>query len=199
MNGNQQNSNEIERYKVILLGDSGVGKTSLCSRQTANTFEFKMNPTIGSSHIKSRVTVHDQTVELMIWDTAGQEQFASLVPLFSRDTAVCIIVASVVNTDSCNHIMTWAKRLQDSGENPPLIVAINKIDLVEEQTLSVDEIRAKFAPDIQDIFLTSARTGAGIDQLFQQVAATARISHIPPPPETQPQEVEETPTKSSCC
>lgn len=174
---NQPEGKEVERYKVILLGDAGVGKTSLCRRYTENTFDFKMNPTIGSSHIRTRVNVEGRSVELMIWDTAGQEQFASLVPLYSRNTDVCLVVASVVNSDSCNHIMTWIKRINDSGVYPSIVVAINKVDLVEDQPPSIDEIRKKYTQGIDYIFLTSARTGSGIEQLFQQVASDAINFH----------------------
>ncbi|OHS97178.1 small GTP-binding protein [Tritrichomonas foetus] len=174
MDNNDPSGGEIERFKIVLIGDAGVGKTSLARRQAENTFEFKMNPTIGSSHIKTRMTVCGHLVELMLWDTAGHEQFASLVPLYSRNTDVCVVVASVVNSDSCAHIKTWIKRLNDAGEFPPIVVALNKIDLLDEEPINVAEIREKYAPDIEDIFLTSARTGIGVDDLFQQVAANAR-------------------------
>lgn len=195
---NQSEGNEIERYKVILLGDAGVGKTSLCRRYTENTFDFKMNPTIGSSHIRTRVNVDGRSVELMIWDTAGQEQFASLVPLYSRNTDVCLVVASVVNSDSCSHIMTWIKRINESGVYPSVVVAINKVDLVEDQPPSIDEIRKKYTEGIDYIFLTSARTGSGIEQLFQQVAAEA-ISHKKEPANNiQPINEEEKKSKDCC-
>ena len=165
---------EVKHYKVILIGDAGVGKTSLARWQAEKTFDFKMKPTVGSSHVKIKVSVDGQLVELRLWDTAGQEQFASLVPMYSRNTDVCIVVSSVVNNASCEHIKTWINRVHDSNVFPAIVVAFNKIDLLDEDLLSVSEFREKYVPEIKDVFLTSARTGVGIDELFQYVAISAK-------------------------
>lgn len=168
---------EYEKYKVIILGDAGVGKTSLARRQSLDAFDFKMNPTVGASHIKTKLKVEDHNVELMLWDTAGQEQFAALVPMYARGANVCIITGSIVNPDSVDHMKVWKERLFASGENPPIIAAINKIDLIEGAPLTMDEARAKAESVCDDIFFVSARTGDSVDQLFQAVAAAALQSN----------------------
>ena len=171
-----EQSNEVIRYKVILLGDAGVGKTSLAKRQTQGTFDFKMNPTIGAAHMKSPIKIDGQQIELMIWDTAGQEQFASLVPMYARNANVCILVASIVNPDSCAHLATWEERLYASGEKPPIVVAINKIDLLDGAPLTMDDVRTQYGDKFPTMFFVSARSGNSVEQLFQQVATEAMNS-----------------------
>lgn len=188
---------DISRFKVILLGDAGVGKTSLAKRQSQGTFDFKMNPTVGAAHMKSPMTIDGKQIELMIWDTAGQEQFASLVPMYARNANVCILVASIVNPDSCHHLTTWQERLYASGEKPPIVVAINKIDLLEGAPLSMDDIRTQYGEKFPTMFFVSARTGDSVEQLFQQVATEA-LDSKPTKQTANPQPVEKKASGCNC-
>lgn len=186
---------QVLKFKVILLGDAGVGKTSIAKRQCAGSFDFKMNPTVGASHLKASMTIDNKKVELMIWDTAGQEQFASLVPMYSRNANVCIIAASIVNPDSVEHLDDWLERLYSSDEKPSIVVAINKIDLTDGAPMTPDDIRDKYGEKYPNMFFVSARTGDGIDQLFQAVATEALKTYVenPTKPTEPPKE-----TKSCC-
>jgi small GTP-binding protein len=164
---------EPPRFKVILLGDPSVGKTSIARRQAHSTFDFKMMSTVGVDHLASELTIAGQKIKLMLWDTAGQEEFASLVPMYVRGAHVCVIVASIVDPDSCAHLELWQDRLQQSGENPPIVVAINKNDLLEGAPLSSEDIRADYGKNFEHIFFVSARSGDSIPELFQQVGILA--------------------------
>ena len=187
-------SEEVSRYKVILLGDAGVGKTSLAKRQSQGTFDFKMNPTVGAAHLKSPMEIDGKQIELMIWDTAGQEQFAPLVPMYSRNAHVCVLVASIVNIESCQNLPIWQERLYASGEKPPIVVAINKMDLIQGAPITIDEIRQQYADRFPLMFFVSARTGDSVDSLFIQVANEAiktKLSKTQPvqlPPEPKAEE-----------
>jgi small GTP-binding protein len=162
----------VPKFKVILLGDTGVGKTSIARRQVQGNFEFKMTPTVGASHLRSTISVANEPVELMLWDTAGQEQFASLVPMYARGAHVCVIVASIVNPDSCDNVNLWRDRLFESGEKPPIVVAVNKIDLLEGAPLDVASLKEQLS-NYPSLYFVSARTGDCIDQLFLNVAQLA--------------------------
>jgi small GTP-binding protein len=162
-----------DRYKVILIGDASVGKTSIARRQANGVFDFKMMSTVGVDHLVSTIDIDGRSIKLMLWDTAGQEQFASLVPMYVRGAHACIIVASVVDPDSCAHLEEWMHVLQKSGENPPIIVAINKTDLLEGAPLNAEEIRTKYGALFPVMFFVSARTGDSISTLFQQVGIAA--------------------------
>lgn len=167
---------DIPKYKVIMMGDAGVGKTSLAIQYAQGTFDFRMSPTVGSSHIKARTTIEDRQIELMIWDTAGHERFNSLIPIYSRGAHACVIVASVVNNDSCTHIVKWISIIKETEPDCPLLLALNKIDLVEDTLPNLSYLRDSYASGIEDVFYTSARSGDGVDHLFHAVAAAA-ISH----------------------
>jgi small GTP-binding protein len=160
------------KFKVILLGDTGVGKTSIARRQAQGTFDFKMAPTVGASHLRAAMTIGKQEVDLMLWDTAGQEQFASLVPMYARGAHVCIIVGSIVNPDSIEHIALWRDRLFDAGERPPIIVAINKMDLVEGAPLTIEDVKVTLTA-FTSLYFVSARTGDCVEHLFTEVAQFA--------------------------
>jgi small GTP-binding protein len=162
-----------EKFKVILLGDASVGKTSIARRHANGTFEFKMLSTVGVDHLISTVTVQARQVKLLLWDTAGQEEFSSLVPMYSRGAHVCVIVASIVDLTSLTHIELWEKRLLESGETPSIIVAINKIDLLDGAPTTMEAIRDEYSAKYPNLFFVSARTGDSISELFYQAALSA--------------------------
>lgn len=165
---------EVEiSFKIIILGDSGVGKTSLALRQCRNQFNFHMAPTVGTTHLKTVIKASDKLIELKIWDTAGQEQFASLVSMYARGANACIVVGSFVDPDSLTNIDTWCQRLHAAGEYPPIIVAINKIDMEEGSPVSTDEIRDKFIQKFPNLFFVSAKRGDNVNELFTSAADEA--------------------------
>lgn len=160
-------------FKLIILGDTGVGKTSLAVRQSRGQFTFQMTPTVGTSHMKTSVQVGEQEVELKIWDTAGQEQFAALVSMYARSAQACIIVGSLTDHVSIENIDTWRDRLHEAGEYPPIIIAINKSDMQEGSPLTPDQIRDDIGGKYPNLFFVSARTGDGVAELFTSAAAEA--------------------------
>jgi small GTP-binding protein len=169
---------DAQKFKVILLGDTGVGKTSIALRRVDDQFEIKRMPTIGTSHLHCPATVDGEQVELLIWDTAGQEQFAQLVPMYCRGASVCIIVASIVNSDSCDNIPVWRDRLYESGDKPPIIIAINKMDLLEGAPMTMEEIREQLE-GFEFLYFVSAKSGDCIEQLFYEAARLAMSRKAP--------------------
>ena len=160
-------------FKVIVLGDSGVGKTSLVIRQTRGQFSFVMAPTIGTSHMKTVLPIDDYDVELKIWDTAGQEQFATLVPMYARGANVCILVASYFDPTSLKNLEVWQERLKEANENPPFVVAINKTDMVDGAPMTIDQIREEYGEKYPNLFFVSAKTGDSVNELFACAAQEA--------------------------
>lgn len=165
-------------FKIIILGDTGVGKTSLALRQCRNQFNFHMTPTVGTTHLKTIIRSNDKLIELKIWDTAGQEQFASLVSMYARGANACIIVGSFVDPNSLTNIETWCQRLYAAGEYPPIIVAINKIDMEEGSPISTEEIREKYITKFPNLFFVSAKRGDNVSELFSCAADEALKAYI---------------------
>lgn len=162
-------NSERVALKIVLLGNSGAGKTSLVNRWITGSHNKSITPTVGANHQKKTIEIENKNVDLFIWDTAGQEQFQALTPLYTRSAACAIICASIVDMDSFNSLDTWKELVNNSCENPPpMILAINKIDLSNDNTLSNETIEEKFTSQFNGIFFTSSVTGEGVDEMFVQ-------------------------------
>lgn len=158
-------------FKAVILGDSGVGKTALVTRWTTGTFTAQNRPTIGANHQRKRVTIDNEEVDIFLWDTAGQEQFQALTPLYARSSSAAILTTSIDNPDSFKNMDKWIELLSSSTEElPPIILAVNKIDLESENTLNRDQIISDNDNRFAGIFFVSAVTNEGVDNLFMATA-----------------------------
>lgn len=158
-------------FKAVILGDSGVGKTALVTRWTTGTFTAQNRPTIGANHQRKRVTIDNEEVDIFLWDTAGQEQFQALTPLYARSSSAAILTTSIDNPDSFKNMDKWIELLSSSTEElPPIILAVNKIDLESENTLNRDQIISDNDNKFAGIFFVSAVTNEGVDNLFMATA-----------------------------
>ena len=164
------NQAKVPGCKVVLLGDSGVGKTCIISRYISGTFESNTASTNGASYA-SKIVKYDQlgkTLSLDIWDTAGQEKYKALTKFFYKDAAVAILVYDITRKESFDSLRDyWYTQLQQNGgKNLVLGVAGNKCDMYEKEAVPENEAR-EFANKINAIFsLTSAQNNTGINELF---------------------------------
>jgi small GTP-binding protein len=159
--------------KVVMLGNSGVGKTSIVMRWSSGNYHSDIPSTIGANHQRKTLLLGDSEVDLYVWDTAGQEQFQALTPLYARSASAAIIVVAADDLNSFNAIANWIDLVQTSCERfPPLILAVNKIDL-PKPVLTDEEVHSKFAQKFQSTFYVSAKTGESIDTLFLSVGEAA--------------------------
>jgi small GTP-binding protein len=155
-------------FKVVLLGDTCVGKSAIARRQCYDEFTLNMISTCGTAHFKTTVHADNKEVELRIWDTGGQEQFCALVPLYTRQARAGIIVASVVDAVSIENAQVWKERLHAAEPDAFFVLAINKMDLA--QAGDAERIRAKLDPDkFPRILFMSAKTGDGVRDMFNLV------------------------------
>jgi small GTP-binding protein len=158
-------------FKVVLLGDSGVGKTSLITRWTTGAFSKGTNPTVGANHQRKRLAIEGREVDLFLWDTAGQEQFQALTPLYARCAAVAILTTSIVETSSFANIDRWVDLLQSAADElPPIVLAVNKIDLRESAQKSTSEIQREYQKRFAGIFFVSAFTDEEVENMFMFAA-----------------------------
>lgn len=160
--------------KIVLLGNSGVGKTSLSTKWTSGNFARTNKPTIGANHQKKTMTIRDQEVDVFLWDTAGQEQFQALTPLYVRSAAAAVIVAAIDDQLSFNGLSTWVELLKSAcGTLPPMVLAINKVDLEGREISTKDQLQSKYSDQFNGIFFVSASTGEQVDCLFVQAVTEA--------------------------
>lgn len=194
-----QSSNQRNTFKAVILGDSGVGKTALVTRWTTGTYTPQNRPTIGANHQRKRVTIDNQEVDIFLWDTAGQEQFQALTPLYARSSSAAILTTSIDNADSFKNIDKWIELLSSSTEGiPPIILAVNKIDIESDDTLDHDKIIAKNDSRFAGIFFVSAATNEGVDNLFMAMAQKGfefALAHSQKSEQLVPAEE----NKKSCC
>ena len=171
---------EIE-IKVCLLGDINVGKTSIASRYCKNTFNDLYINTIGGAYQQQSVTLSNGTkIRLHIWDTSGQDRFRSMTNLYYNDAQVAILTYDVTNEQSLESLNYWLEQLNNKVEIEHMLLCLagNKND-VEASKKTVPTAKGKaFAEEHNMIFYeTSAKTGAGVKELFQ-VIATKEFSII---------------------
>ena len=164
---------KVPGCKVVLIGESGVGKTCIISRYISGTFDSNVTSTNGASYCSKNVKYENLGKNLLldIWDTAGQEKYKSLTKFFYKDAAVAILVYDITRKESFESIRDyWYGQVQENGsKNIVLGIAGNKCDLYEEGAVPESEAR-EFAQKIGAIFeLTSAQNNTGINELFQNV------------------------------
>ncbi len=168
-----EGDSKVPGCKVVLLGDSGVGKTCIISRYISGTFDENSATTNGASYCSKNVNYEKLGKNLLldIWDTAGQEKYKALTKFFYKDAAVCILVYDITRKETFDNLKNfWYSQLKEnSGSNVVLGVAGNKCDLYESEDVKESEAR-QFAEEIGAIFeLTSAQNNTGINELFFEV------------------------------
>ena len=159
--------------KIVLVGDSGVGKTCLISRFITGNFDANVNTTNGASYASKTVEFPQfkKSLVLDIWDTAGQEKYRSLTKFFYKDALMVIMVYDITRRESYDNVKNyWYKEIQENGEkNVVLGIAGNKSDLYENEAVPDKEAR-EFAKSINAIFaLTSAQNNSGVRKLFEDM------------------------------
>ena len=163
----------IESFKVVLVGESGVGKTSIITQYIDQTFQKDLQSTTGGTFSTKSVECDGgKILKFEIWDTAGQEKYRSLTTMFYKDANAAILVYDVTRLESFEEIKNyWAKQIKESApENIILVVAGNKADLIEKEVVDEGEAR-NFANELNAIYVsTSAKNSDGINELFEEIA-----------------------------
>ena len=160
--------------KIVLLGDSGVGKTSIAQRFANNTFNENNSGTIGASFISKIINIpnSDKSIKFQIWDTAGQEKYRSLASMYYKDSNAAIIVYDITKINSFEGMKFWVNELKNniSDDNYQIAIAANKSDLIEKEEVTLASGKA-YADSITAIFKqTSAKENLGIDDLFDTIS-----------------------------
>ncbi|KAG2548820.1 ras-related protein RABF1-like [Panicum virgatum] len=160
------------RVKLVLLGDSGVGKSCIVLRFVRGQFDPTSKVTVGASFLSQTLALEDSTtVKFEIWDTAGQERYAALAPLYYRGAGAAIVVYDITSPESFNKAQYWVKELQKHG-GPDMIMALvgNKADLHENRIVSSQEAQEYAEKNSMFFIETSAKTADNINQLFEEIA-----------------------------
>ena len=202
---------ENPKYKLIFLGDQSVGKSCILNRFLNDTFIEDYQATIGLDFQSKNVQIDNQDIHLLLYDTAGQEKFRSLIPMYTRDANIILLVYDISNRDSFTNLTHWLKDVTNVNmEEVILCIVANKIDLVDKRVVTNEEGQ-KFADEHDFIFQEiSAKTGDGFSdlfykQLFEKIRTKFRPSGQQPASEINDikfnidQEENRSSPKKKCC
>ncbi|KAG0441603.1 Ras-related protein Rab-1 [Dictyocoela muelleri] len=152
-------------FKLVLIGDSGVGKTSLLSRYTDNIFLSNYISTIGVDFKIKTINIDDKIIKLQIWDTAGQERFRTITSGYYRGSHAILIVFDYENRESLENITIWVNEIKKHTDNSLIVVLGNKVD----GNISVSDERVNqvlVENNINYFYKVSAKENIGIDDVF---------------------------------
>lgn len=154
-------------FKVVLLGEGCVGKTSVVLRYVENKFNDKHLTTLQASFLNKKINIGGKRVNLSIWDTAGQERFHALGPIYYRDSNGALLVYDITDEDSFAKVKNWVKELRKMlGNDICLCIVGNKIDLDRDRHVTVAEAEQYAASVGAKHYHTSAKLNKGIEELF---------------------------------
>ena len=168
--------NEPEAIKVVLVGESGVGKTSIISQFTTHKFDPHRETSLSAQFISKTIDFQDlgKSIKFDIWDTVGQEKYRALAEIFYRDAKVIVFVYDITTEFSFDQLKKyWYEETKAKSTGKPLLAVVaNKIDLYNDQKVSNNDGKA-FADEIGAIFqTTSALSDSGISTLFDNIGKT---------------------------
>ena len=155
-------------FKVLLLGDSGTGKSSLILRYTDNTFNGSLVSSIGVDFKLVKKEVDGNVIKIQIWDTAGHERFRSITTSYYRGADCILIVYDISDRSSFEHITEWLKQIERNANSNVLKILVgNKSDLSEERKVSQEEAQKYANEHLMPYLETSAKDGTNTEQIFE--------------------------------
>jgi small GTP-binding protein len=189
-------------FRTVTIGDSSVGKTSIVNRFIHDRFREDEANTIGALYESYKYPHHGRDIEVQIWDTAGQEQYRSLAPVYFRSAAAAIIVFDITSKESFTSVNTWLTCFREASSSQTLIFLVgNKSDLASRRKVEEQDALNWANENGCTYSETSAFNGQGIKDLFDKVA----LALIQQTEEVTPEETVRTPVeatqeeKSGCC
>ena len=159
------------QFKLVLLGESAVGKSSLVLRFVKGQFNEYLESTIGAAFLTQAVCLDDTTVKFEIWDTAGQERYHSLAPMYYRGAQAAIVVYDITNQDTFCRAMMWVKELQRQASRNIIIAIVgNKADLAAKRAVEFEKAEI-YAEENGLLFMeSSAKTATNVNEIFLAIA-----------------------------
>ena len=158
-------------FKLILIGNSGVGKSSILNRYMNKTFEDSYKCTIGVDFLMKSIEINGKTVKLQLWDTAGQEKYKSMVASYYRGANVAFVVFDLTNHESFDSLPLWIENYYRNGPEQKNIILIgNKKDMIDDRKVTQEEAELFSQTNNMMYFETSAKEGDNIEYVFTYAA-----------------------------
>lgn len=166
-------------FKIVLIGDTGVGKTCLLQRYRKNDFSFDTKQTIGVEFATKELTVKGKAVKAQIWDTAGQERYRAITKAYYRGAVGALVVYDITDRETFDNLQRWISEVQgNANANIKLMLVGNKSDLSSERAVQIDEGKS-FAEQHGLAFIeASAKSGDTVNEAFEQVIEEIFNEHM---------------------
>ncbi|KAJ6558610.1 ras family-domain-containing protein [Mycena vulgaris] len=165
-----EGSNYDYLFKVVLIGDSGVGKSNLLSRFTRNEFNLESKSTIGVEFATRSIDVDGKTVKAQIWDTAGQERYRAITSAYYRGAVGALLVYDIAKHATYVNVTRWLKELRDHADSNIVIMLVgNKSDLKHLRAVPTDEAKAFSTENGLSFIETSALDASNVEGAFQTI------------------------------
>merc|ERR1711972_896633 len=166
-------------FKLVLLGDASVGKSSVLMRFLQNKFSEGIETTVGAAFSTKTIESGNRQVKFEIWDTAGQERFRSLAPMYYRGASSAVVVYDQTSPVTFERAQEWVKQVMQTSSNPNIVIALaaNKMDLADQRQVPLEKAEAFAEQEGLLLSETSAKTGKNVAQLFETIA-----EHLPEEP-----------------
>ncbi|CAK9302834.1 unnamed protein product [Gordionus sp. m RMFG-2023] len=157
-------------FKVVLIGDSGVGKSNLLSRFTRNEFNLESKSTIGVEFATRSIQVDGKTIKAQIWDTAGQERYRAITSAYYRGAVGALLVYDIAKHLTYENVERWLKELRDHADNNIVIMLVgNKSDLKHLRSVPLDEAKLFAEKNGLSFIETSALDSTNVENAFQTI------------------------------
>jgi len=156
--------------KVLVVGNGAVGKSSMIQRYCKGLFTKEYKKTIGVDFLEKQINLDGEDVRLMLWDTAGQEEFDSLTSVYYRGAQACVCVFSTVDRTSFDAMTRWTERVTEECGDIPMVLVQNKIDLVEDAKMRPDEAEALAKKLKLRFYRTSVKEDLNVKEVFSYLA-----------------------------
>ncbi|MEW5302028.1 MAG: hypothetical protein WDW38_008657 [Sanguina aurantia] len=164
-------------FKVVLIGDSGVGKSNLLSRFTRNEFSLESKSTIGVEFATRSIQVDNKTIKAQIWDTAGQERYRAITSAYYRGAVGALLVYDITKSATFENVERWLKELRDHADSNIVIMLVgNKSDLKHLRDVNTDVAHGFCEREGLSFIETSALESTNVEKAFQQILT--EIYHI---------------------
>ncbi|KAI6222519.1 Ras-related protein Rab-21 [Aphelenchoides besseyi] len=168
----------VDSFKIVLLGEGAVGKSSILMRYIDDKFVENRESTIQAAFAAKKIRVEDRQIDLNIWDTAGQEKFHSLGPIYYRGSNGALLIYDITDPHSFQRVQKWVTELRRIlGDSCSLFIVGNKLDMERKRNVQKEEAE-RFAQSVDAAFSEcSAKENVGVNKIFEELTRTMIKNH----------------------
>ncbi|TMW53798.1 hypothetical protein DOY81_001083, partial [Sarcophaga bullata] len=156
--------------KVVIVGNGGVGKSSMIQRYCKGIFTKDYKKTIGVDFLERQIEIDGEDVRIMLWDTAGQEEFDAITKAYYRGAQACVLTFSTTDRASFEAVREWKRKVENECQEIPTVIVQNKIDLIDQTVITADEVETLAQQLNCRLIRTSVKEDVNVASVFRYLA-----------------------------